>query len=82
MKMDRTEVENRVRAFLIDELEIDPEKVNEDASMKDDLGIDSLDYVDVAVFVENEFGFKPKPTDMKGAASLGQFISYIHSCLK
>lgn len=80
--MDRTEVENRVRAFLIDELEINEEKLTADAAMKDDLGIDSLDYVDVAVFVENEFGFKPKPVDMKSAATLGQFISYIHSCLK
>ena len=43
--MDRTEIEQKVRNFLIEELEIDEEKINDDARLKDDMGIDSLDFV-------------------------------------
>ena len=60
--MTRQEIEEKVRAFLIDELEIDEEKIFPDASLKDDMGIDSLDFVDIVVIVERNFGFKIKPS--------------------
>ena len=47
--------------------------------MKDDLGIDSLDYVDIVVIVEKQFGFKIKPEEMAGVATLQQFCDYIES---
>ena len=41
--MTRQEIEENVREFLIDDLEIDEEKIHPEALLKDDLGIDSLD---------------------------------------
>ena len=64
--MTRQEIEEKVRAFLIDELEIDEEKIFPDARLKDDMGIDSLDFVDIVVIVERNFGFKIKPEEMQG----------------
>ena len=43
--MTRTEIEEKVKAFLIDDLEIDEDKVFDDAKLKEDMGIDSLDFV-------------------------------------
>ena len=40
--MSRQEIEEKVRAFLIDDLEIDEEKISDDATLKEDMGIDSL----------------------------------------
>ncbi len=77
--MTREEIEEKVRAFLIDELEIDEEKIAPDALLKDDMGIDSLDFVDIVVIVERNFGFKIKPEEMQGVATLNQFIDYIQS---
>jgi acyl carrier protein len=77
--MTRTEIEEKVRAFLIDELEIDEEKISDDALLKDDMGIDSLDFVDIVVIVERNFGFKIKPEDMAGVKTLHQFCDYIES---
>ena len=77
--MTRQEIEEKVRAFLIDELEIDEEKIFPDASLKDDMGIDSLDFVDIVVIVERNFGFKIKPEEMQGVATLSQFCDYIES---
>lgn len=77
--MSRQEIEEKVRAFLIDDLEIDEEKINDDATLKEDMGIDSLDFVDIVVIVEKKFGFKIKYEEMTGVTTLRQFCDYIES---
>ena len=77
--MTRQEIEEKVKAFLLEDLEIDEEKVFDDAKLKDDMGIDSLDFVDIVVIVEKNFGFKIKPEEMQGVITLSQFCDYIES---
>ena len=77
--MTRKEIEENVREFLIDDLEIDEEKIHPEALLKDDLGIDSLDFVDIVVIIERRFGFKIKPEEMAGVQTLRQFCDYIES---
>ena len=77
--MTRTEIEEKVRAFLIDDLEIDEDKIHDNAKLKEDMGIDSLDFVDIVVIVEKNFGFKIKPEEMTGVTTLSQFCDYIES---
>ena len=77
--MSRQEIEEKVRAFLIDDLEIDEEKISDDATLKEYMGIDSLDFVDIVVIVEKNFGFKIKPEEMTGVTTLRQFCDYIES---
>ena len=77
--MTRTEIEEKVKAFLIDDLEIEEENIFPDAKLKEDMGIDSLDYVDIVVIVEKNFGFKIKPQEMAGVKTLAQFYDYIES---
>ena len=43
------------------------------------MGIDSLDFVDIVVIVEKNFGFKIKPEEMVGVTTLRQFYDYIDS---
>ncbi|MBQ4184395.1 MAG: acyl carrier protein [Bacteroidales bacterium] len=75
--MSINEIEEKVNAFLIDELEIDEDKISPDARLKEDLGIDSLEVVDVVVLVEQEFGFKMKPEDFKALPTYGEFCNFI-----
>ncbi len=77
--MTRQEIDENVREFLIDDLEIDEEKIHPEALLKDDLGIDSLDFVDIVVIIERRFGFKIKPEEMAGVQTLRQFCDYIES---
>ena len=58
--MNRQEIEAKVKEFLIEDLEIDEEKIQPEARLKEDIGIDSLDFVDIVVIVEKTFGFKMK----------------------
>lgn len=77
--MERKEIEEKVRNFLVEDLEIEEDKIAPEARLKDDLGIDSLDFVDIVVIVENNFGFKIKPEEMQGVTTLKQFCDYIQS---
>ena len=56
--MTRTEIEEKVRNFLIEDLEIEEDKITPDAKLKEDMGIDSLDFVDIVVIVDKNFVFK------------------------
>ena len=73
--MERKEIEDKVR----DDLEVDEEKIAPEARLKDDVGIDSLDFVDIVVIVEKNFGFKIKPEEMAGVITLNDFYDYIES---
>ena len=77
--MTRTEIEEKVQAFLIDDLEIEEENIFPEAKLKEDMGIDSLDYVDIVVIVEKNFGFKIKPEEMANVKTLSQFYDYIET---
>ena len=77
--MTRQEIEKKVQEFLIEDLEIDEEKIAPEAQLKEDLGIDSLDFVDIVVIVEKKFGFKIKPEEMANVKTLSQFCDYIES---
>jgi acyl carrier protein len=77
--MSREEIEEKVNAFLVDDLEIDEENIFPEAKLKEDMGIDSLDYVDIVVIVEKTFGFKIVPQEMTNVKTLSQFYDYIES---
>ena len=75
--MDINEIQEKVNAFLVDELEIDESKIEDEARLKEDLGIDSLEVVDVIVLVEEEFGFKMNREDFKDLKTYGDFCQFI-----
>ena len=75
--MSLEQIQEKVTDFLVEELEIDADKISGDARLKEDLGIDSLEVVDVVVLVEEEFGFKMKPEDFKELITLDQFCQFI-----
>jgi len=77
--MTKPEIVEIVNNFLIEEIEVDEEKIVENALLKDDLGIDSLDFVDIVVIVERHFGFKIKPEELSKVKTLSQFYDYIES---
>ena len=75
--MIRTEIEKIVTEFLIDEFEIEEELITNDAHLINDIGLESLDLVDVVVIIEKEFGFKVQRENMKEIMTLDNLYSYI-----
>ncbi|MDY6266518.1 acyl carrier protein [Prevotella lacticifex] len=75
--MTRKEIEQKVNDFLVDEFEIEADKIQGGARLKEDLGIDSLDLVDLVVVVKKIFGFKINLEEMKDVRTLDDFYAYI-----
>ena len=56
--MSRDEIAGKVKEILIDLFELSEEELSDDASIYEELGLDSLDSVDLVVALEKEFDFK------------------------
>lgn len=77
--MTREEIDEKIKTFLVEDLEIDEDKIVPDAKLHDDLGIDSLDLVDIVVLVDRAFGFKIDGKEMQNVQTVQQFGDYIES---
>jgi acyl carrier protein len=75
--MQRAEIIETVNEFLIDEFEIEESALGPDAHLIDDLGIESLDFVDIVVTIEKEFGFKVKREEITDVRTLNDLYAYI-----
>ncbi|MCK5029725.1 MAG: acyl carrier protein [Bacteroidales bacterium] len=75
--MENTDIINKVNDFLIDEFELEENQLIPTASLKETLEIDSLDYVDLVVIIERNFGFKVKGEDFAEIKTLQNFYDYI-----
>ena len=79
--MKKEEIIEKVNGFLVDEFEIEEDLIKPEATWKD-IGIDSLDFVDIVVIVDNTFGIKLKGEDMADVTTLADFYSFIESKAK
>lgn len=80
--MDKTVIIGKINDFLVDEFEVDVDTITPDANLKDTLGLDSLDYVDLVVTVESNFGVKLGEADFVGIATFQNFYDLIENKLK
>jgi acyl carrier protein len=77
--MTNTEIIDKINEFLVEEFEVEASKIQPDAVLKDTLELDSLDYVDLVVVIESNFGFKVKGEDFIGIVTFQHFYDYIIS---
>jgi acyl carrier protein len=67
----------KINEFLTEEFEVEPGIITPDGNLKETLDLDSLDYIDLVVVVESNFGFKVKPEDFTGVVSFQDFYDYV-----
>jgi acyl carrier protein len=75
--MELSEIIKTTKSFLADEFEIDEEKIQPSANLRETLDLDSLDYVDLVVIIETNFGFKVKAEDFTDIKTFQDFYNYI-----
>lgn len=75
--MQKEDVIAKVNLFLVDEFELEESQLVGDALLKDDLDIESLDFVDIAVLIEKEFKFQMKTEEMAKLRTLDDLYNYI-----
>ena len=75
--MTREEIILSINDFLKEEFEIEESQIKPSAKMKDDLGLESLDFVDIAVIVQKEFGLTLKGEEMTAIKTLNDLYDHI-----
>lgn len=63
--------------FLVEEFEANPGDITPEANLKSTLDLDSLDYIDMVVVIEDNFGFKVKPEDFQAIITFQDFYDYV-----
>lgn len=75
--MTREKIILSINDFLKEEFEIAESQIRPAAKMKDDLGLESLDFVDIAVIVQKEFGLTLKGEEMTAIKTLNDLYDHI-----
>jgi len=77
--MEREEIFDKVKAVVVDQLNVEDEEVIDDASFVDDLGADSLGIVELVMALEEEFGVSIPDEDAESIKTVGDAVSYIQT---
>ena len=68
---------DKVKEIIVDQLDVEEEKVVAGANIQDDLGADSLDVVDLVMSLEEEFDVEIPDDDVDSIKTVGDIVKYI-----
>ncbi|WP_428224376.1 acyl carrier protein [Flavobacterium sp.] len=77
--MEATVILEKINEILVDEFEVDGDAIAPEANLKETLGLDSLDYVDLVVSIESSFGVKLVEADFAGIQTFQDFYNLIEA---
>lgn len=82
MSLSAEDIAARVIGILVDEFEIDSSVIRVDSNLREDLGLDSLDGVDLVVALEKTFHCRISEDEAREIETVGQIYSHIASLLE
>jgi acyl carrier protein len=72
-----------INTSLTEEFELDMTRMVPQAHLRDDLGLDSLDRVDMVIVLQNAFKFKIREEEtIRGIQTLGEIHAYVLAKLR
>ena len=74
-----SEVFARIRDYLADQLEVEPEKITPDSDIMSDFEADSLDIVDMVMTLEDEFGIEVPDDAIENLRTVGDVVKFVDS---
>ncbi len=75
-------VEDRVKSIIVEQLGVDADEVNPEASFVEDLGADSLDTVELIMAFEEEFGVEISDDEAEKIKKVKDAVEYIEKRAK
>jgi len=79
--MNREEIISTTKRFLSEEFEVEESTILPKNNLQKTLDLDSLDYVDLVVVIEENLGFKPTADDFKSIDSFDDFYALVEKRL-
>lgn len=70
---------DKIIALLAEQLDLDPDNINEETRFTEDLGADSLDVVELMVTAESEYGVTIVEDELEGIKTVGDVVRYIET---
>ena len=67
----------KIREMIAENLNIDINTLTEEASFKEDLGVDSLDLFELVMALEEEFGVEIPTEDLETLTTVGAVAKYV-----
>lgn len=67
----------RVIDIIKEQLNIDDVDITEETSFKDDLGVDSLDLLELVMAFEEEYSIELDPEELEGIQTVGDIVEFI-----
>lgn len=80
-KYTREQIFDRLKSILVDDFEIEPEKIAVDANLFEDLEFDSIDAVDLAVKLQDFTEKKISPENFKQIRTIDDVVTAIEKLL-
>ena len=77
-----SDIQNRVKAIIVDKLGVDETEVTPEATFTNDLGADSLDTVELIMELEKEFNITIPDDQAEKIVTVGDAISYVEANAK
>ena len=74
-----SDIQNRVKAIIVDKLGVDESEVKPEATFTTDLGADSLDTVELIMELEKEFNITIPDDQAEKIATVGDAIAYVEA---
>ncbi len=75
--MEYNDIMQQVCRVLHEDFEIESALLQPNALLQKDIGLDSLDWVDLIVVIHEEFGFKPSQEELKDIKTLDDLCTFI-----
>ena len=77
MNLTRDEIIEAVNNALVNEMELDPDELSPEKTFFDDLGLDSIDMVDLIIGLQRKFGVSLREDDeIKKVRTLGDVYDF------
>lgn len=76
-----SDILNKVKEIIVDQLQVDVDQITETSHFIDDLGADSLDTVELIMAFEEAFGIEIPEEEQESITTVGKAIDYIESHL-
>lgn len=76
--MEKDEIFAEIKAMLVNQFELEPEQITLEANLFTDLDLDSIDAIDMVVYLQKKTGKKFSPEQFKTVRTINDVVEVVY----